>query len=94
MNRRSAPPAVPGLLIAVSCWAAPLPAAAQVGDAEPQASARSYTGPIIDMHLHAYTPADYWGAASGDALESARAWRDHAPDRVLRGVTTPPDSSA
>lgn len=120
MTPRYASPAVLALLITLTQGVSVLPAAAQTGAAEPQVPARTYTGPIIDVHLHSYTPADYVGAspspatgrpapasaaahmersietmrrygvvlgiASGDAVASAAAWRDHAPDMVLRGV--------
>jgi uncharacterized protein len=121
MNRQRNVPLVLSLLLAVSCWVAALPSAAQTENAGPQTPARSYTGPIIDVHLHSYAADDYWGGApnpatgqpapatarehlersievmrqnnvvlgvtSGDALASAAAWREFAPDMVLRGLS-------
>lgn len=34
-------------------------------------SPERYEGPIIDVHLHAYTPESYWGPASAEAHRSA-----------------------
>lgn len=39
----------------------PLLGLADPGPAAPR-SVQPYEGPIIDMHLHAYTPESYWGA--------------------------------
>lgn len=40
---------------------------AQSTPAGPETPASSYTGPIIDMHLHSYTAGDFWGPAPNPA---------------------------
>lgn len=55
-GRSSAPSKSPGVVILLAACllssAPPTPLVAQAG---------RYDGPIIDMHLHAYTPETYWG---------------------------------
>ncbi|NBB87029.1 MAG: amidohydrolase family protein [Bacteroidetes bacterium] len=43
-----------------------------------------YTGPIIDMHLHAYTDSDFWGPAPNPATGAVSV--DNATDHYRQSV--------
>ena len=48
-------------------------------DASRAEASRRYTGPIIDMHMHAYADADFWGPAPNPAtgMESVASAAEH-----------------
>lgn len=48
-------------LLLLGSIAQPANAQNSQGGVDPQTSVSSYGGPIIDMHLHAYTPETFWG---------------------------------